>query len=98
MSLVKLLPVAAMGLAGAAGVMSMKDNADIIGQFKVKATLHVEMQGIADAVAMDYVESEELPMNDFPNFLRENLREAKGMAFIKGKSEEAETKKRDRAV
>lgn len=78
MSLLKLMPLAALALAGGAGVQAVKKNVDVIGKMKVVATQTVEMQGLADAVAMAYAETETLPLNNFPAFLKANMREAKG--------------------
>ena len=78
MSLLKLMPIAALALAGGAGVQALKKNADIIGKVKVVATQNIEMQGVADAVALAYTETETLPLDNFPAFLKANLREAKG--------------------
>lgn len=78
MSLIKLMPLAALGAAGAVGVTVMKDNADVIGKFQVAATRQVELAGIADAVAMDYTDTQRLPVDNFPDWLRENMRENKG--------------------
>lgn len=78
MSLLKLMPIAALVLAGGTGVQALKKNADVIGKAKSVATQTVEMQGIADAVAMAHTETETLPLDNFPAFLKANLREAKG--------------------
>lgn len=78
MNLLKLMPIAALALAGAGGVNALKKNADVIGKFKVLATQNVEMQGVADAVVLAYTETETLPLENFPAFLKANVREAKG--------------------
>ncbi len=78
MSLFKLLPIAALGAAGFVGTQAMRKSAEVIDSLSTAATLNVEMSGIADAVAMDYTESQRLPLDNFPEFLRQNMREAKG--------------------
>jgi len=72
------MPIVALALVGGAGVKALKKNADIIGKMKSVAAQTVEMQGIADAVAMAYTETETLPLENFPAFLKAHLREAKG--------------------
>jgi TPR repeat protein len=76
--LFKLLPVAAAGLVGMANADRLKKNFDVIGQVQVAATAGIEMQGIADAVMMDFTETEKLPLENFGQFLKENLREKSG--------------------
>lgn len=78
MSLMKLMPLAAMGVAGAVGVSAMKDGSEAIDKFQVAATQNVELNGIAQAVAMDYTESNKLPIDNFDEFLRANMRTASG--------------------
>lgn len=78
MSVFKLLPIAALASAGVLGSNAMKKTTEVIGNMQTAATHTVEMQGIADAVAMAYTEDERLPLANFPEFLRANLREAKG--------------------
>ncbi len=78
MSLLKLMPIAALALASGTGMQALKKNADIIGKVKVVAAQNIEMQGVADAVALAYTETESLPLDNFPAFLKANLREAKG--------------------
>lgn len=78
MSLFKLLPIAAVGAAGVMGVQALKKTSATIESFGTAATLNVEMAGIASAVANDYTESQQLPLDNFPDFLRRNMREAKG--------------------
>lgn len=78
MSLMKLMPIAALGVAGAVGVSAMKDGSEAVDKFQIAATQNVELNGIAQAVAMDYTESNKLPIDNFADFLRANMRTASG--------------------
>ena len=78
MSLIKAAPIVALGIAGAVGFNAFKDNANIIARFQVAATQNVEMQSIADAVVMYFMESNRLPTGDFQAFLREWTRRKSG--------------------
>jgi hypothetical protein len=76
--LLKILP-----LAAAAGVVSMNSDAlkkslGVIGKVQVAATSGVEMQGIAEALARDFVEDRDLPIENFGGWLKENLRQKDG--------------------
>lgn len=78
MSLMKMMPIAALGVAGAVGVSAMKDGSEAVDKFRVSATQNVELNGIAQAVAMDYTDSNKLPIDNFGEFLRANMRTASG--------------------
>lgn len=78
MSLFKLLPIAAVGAAGVVGTQALKKSADTVTKVGAAATYEIEMAGIADAVAMEYTENERLPLDNFSDFLRQNMREARG--------------------
>ncbi len=78
MSLMKLMPIAALGVAGAVGVTAMKEGSEVVDKFQVAATQNVELKGIAQAVAMHYTDSQQLPVENFGDFLRENMRTADG--------------------
>lgn len=76
--LLKILP-----LAAAAGVVTMNSDAlkkslGVIGKVQVAATSGVEMQGIAEALARDFVEDRDLPIENFGGWLKENLRQKDG--------------------
>jgi TPR repeat protein len=77
-SLMKLMPLAALSVAGAVGVSGMKDSANVVDKFQVAAIQNVELNGIAQAVAQDYTESNRLPIDNFADFLRSNMRTASG--------------------
>ncbi|KAF0178877.1 MAG: hypothetical protein FD161_1636 [Limisphaerales bacterium] len=76
--LLKILP-----LAAAAGVVTMNSDAlkkslGVIGKVQVAATSGVEMQGIAEALARDFVDERDLPIENFGGWLKENLRQKDG--------------------
>lgn len=77
-ALLKLLPVAAAGLVVAANSDALKKNLDIISKVQVAASSGVELPGIAGAVAEDFIETKDLPLENFGDFLKENLREKGG--------------------
>ena len=78
MSLMKLMPIAALGVAGAVGTQAMKEGSEVVDKFQIAATQNVELKGIAHAVAMDYTETQQLPLENFGQFLRDNMRTADG--------------------
>lgn len=92
MSLIKAAPIVALGIAGAVGFNAFKDNANIIERFQVAATQNVEMQSIADAVVLYYMESNRLPTGNFRAFLQEWTRRKSG------KSGGSEGTERDRSL
>ena len=77
-ALLKLLPVAAAAGVAVMNADSLKKNLNVIGKFQVAATSGVEMQGIAEAVAQDFIETKDLPVEKFGEFLKENMREKGG--------------------
>lgn len=77
-ALLKLLPVAAAAGVAVMNADTLKKNLNIIGKVQVAATSGVEMQGIAEALAQDFVDTKDLPVEDFGAFLKENLREKGG--------------------
>lgn len=77
-ALLKILP-----LAAAAGVVAMNSGAlkkslNVIGKVQVAATSGVEMQGIAEALAGDFIETKDLPIENFGAWLKANMREKGG--------------------
>ncbi len=77
-ALLKILP-----LAAAAGVVAMNGDAlkkslGVISKVQVAATSGVEMQGIAQALAGDFVETKDLPVENFGAWLKDNMREKGG--------------------
>ena len=77
-ALLKLLPVAAAAGVAVMNADALKKSLNVIGKVHVAATSGVEMQGIAEAVAMDFIETKDLPVENFGAFLKENLREKGG--------------------
>ncbi|MBM3876247.1 MAG: hypothetical protein FJ386_05950 [Verrucomicrobia bacterium] len=77
-ALLKLLPVAALGIVGYVNKDSLAQSLDVITKVQSAATAGIEMQGIADAVAMEYADSATLPLNNFSQFLKENMMEKGG--------------------
>ncbi len=74
----KLLPIAAAAGVAVTNADALKKSLNVIGKVQVAATSGVEMQGIADAVAQDFVETKDLPIENFGDWLKENLREKGG--------------------
>ncbi len=77
-ALLKLLPIAAVGLVATVNSDALKKNLDIISKVQVAAASGVELPGIAEAVAQDFIETKDLPLENFGAFLKENLREKGG--------------------
>lgn len=77
-ALLKLLPLAAAAGVAVMNADALKKNLNVIGKVQVAATSGVEMQGIAEAVAQDFLDTKDLPVEDFGAFLKENMREKGG--------------------
>ncbi len=77
-ALLKLLPLAAAAGVAVMNADALKKSLGVVGKVQVAATSGVEMQGIAEAVAQDFVETKDLPVENFGAFLKENLREKGG--------------------
>lgn len=77
-ALLKLLPAAALGLVAYLNADDLKKYLDIVGKVQVAATSGIEMQGIAEAVAMEFTNEGTLPLDNFGQFLKDNLREKGG--------------------
>ena len=77
-AMLKLLPAAALGLVAYLNADDMKKYLDIVGKVQVAATEGIEMQGIAEAVAAEYTSEGTLPLDNFGQFLKENMREKGG--------------------
>ncbi len=79
MSFMKMMPLVALGIAGGVGAKAMKEGAEVVDKFQVAATQNVEIKGVAQAVAMHYTDNDPiLPIDNFSEFLRENMRTADG--------------------
>lgn len=84
MRILRLLPIAAIGYVCYANADVLKKNlrafeksVDILGTVQTTAS-GVEMNEIARAVKMHYLETGRLPLNDFSAFLRESMTQASG--------------------
>ncbi|MBI4026464.1 MAG: hypothetical protein HY360_15875 [Verrucomicrobia bacterium] len=77
-SLLKLMPLMALGYVGYSNSDAILKSLDLIETVKVEATVGIEMSSIAQVVAHEYVESNTIPLDNFPEFLRANLKEAGG--------------------
>lgn len=79
MSLIlKLLPPAAIGLVLMANKGALQKNFDIVDKVRVVTTANIEIKSIAEAVYMEWLDSDTLPLDDFSQFMRANMEEAKG--------------------
>jgi len=80
MSMMKILPLAALAGFGYANSETLTKAFDVIGKVQVEATSSIEMQNIARTVAMEYVESNTIPLENFSEWLKQNMREASGQS------------------
>jgi hypothetical protein len=77
-ALLKILPLAAAAGVAAMNADALKKSLGVIGKVQTAATSGVEMQGIAEAVAQDFVETKNLPIENFGAFLKDSMREKGG--------------------
>lgn len=77
-ALLKMLPMAAVAGVVALNSGSLKKTFNVVSKVQVAATSSTELEGIASALANDFVETQDLPVENLPTFLRENLREKSG--------------------
>lgn len=77
-ALLKILPLAAGVGAAAMNADALKKSLGVVDKVRVAATSGIEMQGIAQALAGDFVESRDLPIENFGTWLKENMRENSG--------------------
>lgn len=77
-ALLKILPLAAAAGVAVMNADSLKKSLGVITKVQVAATSGVEMQGIAEAVAGDFIETKDLPLENFGAWLKENMREKGG--------------------
>lgn len=79
MSLIlKLLPLGAIGVVLVANKGALEKNFNIVDKVRVVTTATIEIKSVAQAVYLEWLESDTLPLGDFSQFLRENTEEAKG--------------------
>ncbi|MEQ2009487.1 MAG: hypothetical protein ABMA26_22115 [Limisphaerales bacterium] len=77
-ALLKILPLAAAAGVAVMNADSLKKSLGVITKVQVAATSGVEMQGIAEALAGDFIETKDLPLENFGAWLKENMREKGG--------------------
>ena len=76
--MLKILPLAAAAGVAVGNADALKKSLNVIGKVQVAATSGVEMQGIAEGLAGDFVETKDLPVENFGTWLKENMREKGG--------------------
>ena len=74
----RMLPLAALGLVAYLNTGNVKKHFDVIGKVQVAATGGGQLQAIAEAVAREFANEGTLPVANFPQFLRDNLRTRTG--------------------
>jgi len=74
--LAKLLLLGAVAYALYANWDLLNSSLNIIRRVESDVTAQIEMQSIARAIVMHYVNEETLPVRDFSGFMRENMRTA----------------------
>jgi len=72
LSLLRILPIIAVGVAVYLGKDAFKDNLNVVDKVQNAATSGVEVNAIADIVMTEFLENTHLPAEDFSKFLREN--------------------------
>ncbi len=77
-ALLKILPLAAAAGVAVVNSDALKKSLDLVDKVRGAATLGVEMQGIAEALARDFVDDKDLPIEDFGGWLKENMRQKDG--------------------
>lgn len=77
-ALLKILPLAAAAGVAVMNADALKKSLGVITKVQVAATSGVEMQGIAEALAGDFIETKDLPLENFGTWLKENMREKGG--------------------
>ena len=84
----KLLPIAAVAVVVVMNLETLKKSVNVVGKVQGAATGGVEMQGIAEALARDFVEDKNLPIEDFGGWLKENLNKKGGKETTRDKSKD----------
>ena len=77
-ALLKILPLAAAAGVAVMNSDALKKSLDVVDKVRGAATSGVEMQGIAEALARDFVDDKNLPVEDFGGWLKENMRQKDG--------------------
>jgi hypothetical protein len=84
----KLLPIVAVGTVIVMNIGTVKKSLGVVGKVQGAATSGVEMQGIAEALARDFVEDKDLPIENFGGWLKENLSKKGGKETTRDKSKD----------
>lgn len=84
----KLLPVAAVAVVVFMNIDTLKKSVNVVGKVQGAATGGVEMQGIAEALARDFVDDKNLPIENFGDWLKENLTKKGGKETTRDKSKD----------
>ena len=76
-TLIKLLPLAAIAFVILVNVTAVRNSSllDISDHLKVSMTTGIEMHSVAEAVALEFSASGQLPLDDFSRFLSSNMME-----------------------
>ena len=77
-ALLKILPLAAAAGVAVMNADALKKSLGVVEKVRGAATSGIEMQGIAEALAGDFVETKDLPIENFGDWLKENMREKGG--------------------
>lgn len=77
-ALLKLLPLAAAAGVAVMNADALKKSLGVVDKVRGAATSGIEMQGIAEALAGDFIETKDLPLENFGDWLKENMREKGG--------------------
>jgi len=78
MSLFRILPIIAVGVAIFLSKGAVKDNLDVVGKVQTATTSGLEVEGICDLVVSEFLEEGRLPADDFSKFLAANTQTGKG--------------------
>jgi hypothetical protein len=76
--ILKLLPPAAIGPVVMASKGALERNFNIVDKVRVATTAGIEIKNVAQAVYMEWIDSDTLPLENFSQFLRDNMEESKG--------------------
>ena len=72
--LIQLGVLGAVGFVVTSNMDAIKDTAGMITGIEVGLSENVEMANISRTIIMAYLDTEELPLDDFPGFLRKHMR------------------------
>jgi hypothetical protein len=78
MSLFRVLPIIAVGVAIFLSKGAVKDNMDVVGKVQNATTSGLEVEGICDLVVAEFLQEGRLPADDFSKFLVSSTQAGKG--------------------